>query len=297
MKKTSKNPENKSRSTSKRRLLRNRNHQKSKHQEPRIEPLVVIDAIEPKKSTGMSGLFSSIRASFLSGLAVIVPLWITGWLIWTVISFFDNVVIPLMPYYLKPQNLLGHPIAGYGLIVFIVSSFLIGLFAKHYLGRIFLNLTEFVLKRLPIVRSIYLGSKQLTQAIFIRNEKSFEKACIIEYPRRGLWAVGFIASETKGEVAQILSHSGQKAKAVFLPTTPNPTSGFMLFVPENDIKELKMSFEDAAKLVISAGLVYPDPCDEHTSESSDMDSPDIDDAVASREHTPKNDPESEKPQN
>lgn len=113
---------------------------------------------------------------------------------------------------------------------------------------------------MPIVRSVYSGVKQIAETVFVQSERSFEKACLIEYPRKGIWAIGFISTDTKGEVSRKAVTSGGLV-SVFVPTTPNPTSGFLLFFPEEDVIELEMSLEDAAKLVISAGLVYPNPKD------------------------------------
>jgi len=106
-----------------------------------------------------------------------------------------------------------------------------------------------------VVRTIYSGIKQISETIFAQSEPSFEKACLIEYPRRGIWALGFISTDAKAEIAAKTDPSGEMA-SIFLPTTPNPTSGFLLFVPKKDVIELDMSVEDSAKLVISAGLVY-----------------------------------------
>ena len=110
---------------------------------------------------------------------------------------------------------------------------------------------------MPVVRSIYSGVKQIAETVFAQSERSFEKACLIQYPRKGIWAVGFISTVAKGEV-QSKASKDSKLLSVFVPTTPNPTSGFLLFFPEEDVIQLDMSIEDAAKLVISAGLVYPD---------------------------------------
>ena len=109
---------------------------------------------------------------------------------------------------------------------------------------------------MPVVRSFYSGIKQIAETVFAQQERSFEKACMIEYPRKGIWAIGFISTTAKGEIAERNSSNGPMV-SVFVPTTPNPTSGFLLFFPKADIVELEMSIEDAAKLVISAGLVYP----------------------------------------
>jgi uncharacterized membrane protein len=128
--------------------------------------------------------------------------------------------------------------------------------AKGLIGRSLIRFAESLVERTPVVRSIYSGIKQISETVFAQSDRSFEKACLVEYPRRGLWAIGFISTNTKGEIAT-RGNGGQPMLSIFLPTTPNPTSGFLLFVPEDDIIELNMTVEEAAKLVISAGLVYP----------------------------------------
>ena len=109
---------------------------------------------------------------------------------------------------------------------------------------------------MPVIRSVYRGLKQIAEAVVNQSERSFDKVCLIEYPRQGLWAISFYSNDAQGEIKQ-RSEGGDKIISVFLPTTPNPTSGFLLFVAEEDVIYLDMSVEDAAKLVISAGLVYP----------------------------------------
>jgi uncharacterized membrane protein len=110
---------------------------------------------------------------------------------------------------------------------------------------------------MPVVRTIYSGVKQIAETVFNQKNSSFDRACLIEYPRKGIWVIGFVATTARGEIANH-APNGDQLVSVFVPTTPNPTSGFLLFVPSQDIKELQMSVEDAAKLVISAGLVYPE---------------------------------------
>lgn len=220
-----------------------------------------------------------MRASFLTGLVVIAPVGLTLWLIWTVIGWVDGFVWPVVPDVWHPDQLLnrwlGIPefvqdesgrrvpneawvnvnVRGIGVVIFLIFTVFIGWIAKGYLGRSFIRWAESIVERTPVVRSIYSGIKQISETVFAQSDRSFEKACMIEYPRKGIWAVGFISTEAKGEVA---ARSGQrKLLSVFVPTTPNPTSGFLLFFPAEDVIELDMSVEDAAKLVISAGLVYP----------------------------------------
>jgi uncharacterized membrane protein len=147
-------------------------------------------------------------------------------------------------------------IRGLGIVFFLLFTIFVGWLAKGLIGRSFIRWGERWVDRMPVVRSIYSGVKQIAETVFAQTDRNFEKACMIEYPRRGIWAVGFISTQTKGEIAA-KSPAGEELLSVFVPTTPNPTSGFLLFFPKSDVVELDMSIEDAAKLVISAGLVYP----------------------------------------
>ena len=206
------------------------------------------------------GLFASLRASFLTGLIVIAPVGLTIWLIWSVIGWIDSVVLPLVPYDFQPEEYIGINLRGIGVIIFLLFTIIVGWLAKGLLGRSLIRVAENVVQNVPVVRSIYSGVKQIAETVFAQSERSFEKACLFEYPRKGIWAIGFISTTAKGEVADRATTSGDLV-SVFVPTTPNPTSGFLLIFPREDIMELEMSVEDAAKLVISAGLVYPNPKD------------------------------------
>ncbi len=203
-----------------------------------------------------TGLFARLRASFLTGLVVIAPVALTIWLIWTMIGWVDGVVLPLIPYDLTPAHYIGINLRGVGVVVFLVFTILVGWVAKGLIGRTLIRFGENLVNRMPVVRSIYSGVKQIAETIFAQSERSFETACLIQYPRKGIWAIGFISTMAKGEIAS-KAETGGALVSVFLPTTPNPTSGFLLFLPKEDVIELDMSVEDAAKLVISAGLVYP----------------------------------------
>ena len=145
---------------------------------------------------------------------------------------------------------------GIGVVIFLVFTILVGWIGKGILGRSMLRFGESMVERMPVVRSIYNGVKQIAETVFSQRDTSFDKACLIEYPRKGIWAIAFISTNARGEVRTKISN-GEDIATVFLPTTPNPTSGFLLFLPRSDVKELDMTVEDAAKLVISAGLVYP----------------------------------------
>ena len=209
-------------------------------------------------------MLARLRTSFLTGIVVIAPVALTLWLIWSVIGWFDGFVLPFVPDAYRPEQILntifGYDlklnIRGVGVVVFLVFTTLVGWLAKGLIGRSFIKYAENLVNRMPVVRSFYSGIKQIAETVFAQQERSFEKACMIEYPRKGIWAIGFISTTAKGEIAERNSSKGPTV-SVFVPTTPNPTSGFLLFFPKEDIVELDMSIEDAAKLVISAGLVYP----------------------------------------
>ena len=209
-------------------------------------------------------MLARLRTSFLTGIVVIAPVALTIWLIWSVIGWFDGFVLPFVPDAYRPEQILntifGYDlklnIRGVGVVVFLVFATLVGWLAKGLIGRSFIKYAENLVNRMPVVRSFYSGIKQIAETVFAQQERSFEKACMIEYPRKGIWAIGFISTTAKGEIAERNSSEGRMV-SVFVPTTPNPTSGFLLFFPKADIVELDMSIEDAAKLVISAGLVYP----------------------------------------
>ena len=198
-----------------------------------------------------------VRNNFLTGLVLVAPIFITAYLAWAFVNLVDDTVFPLIPARYHPENVFGVEIPGLGLIVFILFTTMIGAFATNLVGRTLINWGERILHRMPVVRTVYNAIKQIAETALNRSNSSFRQACLIEYPRRGLWAVAFISTETGGEINRKIPESGQML-SVFLPTTPNPTSGFLLFVPAKDVIFLDMSVEEAAKLVISAGLVDPE---------------------------------------
>jgi uncharacterized membrane protein len=211
-------------------------------------------------------LLARFRASFLTGLVVIAPVGLTIWLIWSVVGWIDGIVLPMVPVAYHPDRLIQTyfgldpssqiNVRGIGVIIFLIFTVIVGWLAKGIIGRSFIRFAESLVERTPVVRTVYSGIKQISETIFAQTERSFETACMIEYPRKGIWALGFISIQAKGEIAR-RPGEGHDLVGVFVPTTPNPTSGFLLFVPRADVVELDMTVEDAAKLVISAGLVYP----------------------------------------
>ncbi|MEM9318162.1 MAG: DUF502 domain-containing protein [Pseudomonadota bacterium] len=211
----------------------------------------------PPRRSFLAGL----RTSFFTGLVVIAPIGITIWLIWTLVGWIDGWVLPLVPNAYDPLVLfqrytgLEVNIRGLGVATFLIFTILVGWLAKGLIGRSMINWAEGLVLSIPGVRTIYSGLKQIVETVLAQGEQNFDKACLIEYPRRGIWAIGFISTVAKGEIAE--RHGPEEMVSVFLPTTPNPTSGFLLFFPRKDVIVLDMTVEDAAKLIISAGLVYP----------------------------------------
>lgn len=218
----------------------------------------------PPPAQRRKSFFSGLRNSFLTGVVVIAPVGLTVWLIWSVIGWVDGVVLPFVPSRYQPENILNTflgldiqlQLRGLGVVFFLIFTTFVGWLAKGLLGRSLIRSAERFVNRMPVVRSIYSGVKQIAETVFSQADRSFEKACILQYPRQGIWAVGFISTPAKGEIRARVNDK-QNLLSVFVPTTPNPTSGFLLFIPAEDVIELDMSIEDAAKLVISAGLVYP----------------------------------------
>jgi uncharacterized membrane protein len=222
--------------------------------------------------TARRGIIARLRSNFLAGLIIVAPIGLTLYLIWTVVGWIDSWVWPFVPDNYQPEQLINRyfraegaeqinvNVRGIGVVVFLIFTMLVGWVGKGILGRSFLRWGESIVERMPVVRSIYNGVKQIAETVFSQRDTSFDKACLIEYPRKGIWAIAFVSTAAKGEVKQKISDD-EEITTVFLPTTPNPTSGFLLFLPKVNIKPLDMSVEDAAKLVISAGLVYPNSKD------------------------------------
>ncbi len=219
---------------------------------------------DPKHPLHKRSFFSSLRASFLTGLVVVIPIGLTIYLIYTVIGWVDSWVLPFVPQAYQPQTLLQDLLGedtrlglrGMGVIVLLIFTVIVGWIAKGIIGRSVLRYAESVVDRMPVVRTLYNGLKQIAETVFSQQDNNFERACLVEYPKEGIWAIGFISTKAKGEIAAAFP-ADDEVISVFLPTTPNPTSGFLLYVPLRDVKMLDMRIEDAAKLIISAGLVYP----------------------------------------
>lgn len=201
------------------------------------------------------GLLHYARANFLTGLIVVVPIVLTIWLTWAFITFVDSKIVPWVPAAYNPSTYTETDIPGFGLVVFVVFTTLVGYFAKRVFGMQLIRLGENILNRMPVVRSIYNALKQIVETVLSQSAASFRQACLVEYPRKGVWAIAFIATDTKGEINA--KTGGEPMYSIFLPSTPNPTTGFLMFVPKKEVILLDMTIEEAAKAIISAGLVVP----------------------------------------
>jgi len=206
------------------------------------------------KQTETKNFLQRCRTYFLTGIAVTAPIGITIYISIIFINFIDRNVKDLVPAKYNPDNYLPFDIPGTGLIVAILLLIIIGFFTASFFGKFFVKLGEKIINRLPVL-SIYNALKQVFQTVLGSSSKAFREVVLIQYPRKGIWAVAFITAKTSGEIAIKLK---KKYVNVFLPTTPNPTSGFLLVVPEKDLIKLKMNIEQGMKLVISGGIITPE---------------------------------------
>ncbi len=199
-----------------------------------------------------------LRNYFLTGFVVCAPLAITAYIAWSFVGWVDSWVKPYIPARYNPDHYLPFAVPGFGLVVALVMITLVGFLTANFIGRSIVAYGETLLDRMPLVRSLYKALKQIFETVLSNKSEVFKKVGLIEYPRRGLWSLVFISSERRSEVNHRLDEAAPESIAVFLPSTPNPTTGFLIYVQRSDLIELSMSVEEAAKLIISAGLVTPD---------------------------------------
>jgi uncharacterized membrane protein len=195
-----------------------------------------------------------LRGYFFAGVLVTAPLAITVYIAWLLISFVDERVFSVIPPVYNPETYLPFSIPGIGLILMVLVLTLVGALTAGYVGKLLLRLSERLLNRMPVVRNIYGTAKQIVETVVNNKTSAFREVALVEYPRREIWTIGFITGRSIDEIAQA---GGQGLVNVFVPTTPNPTSGFLLFLPEKDVHRLSMSVEEAVKLIISGGIVTP----------------------------------------
>ena len=205
-----------------------------------------------------SNLKRRLRNIFITGILITVPVAFTLFILNFLFKLLDNLVVP---WFIKTLIRIGTPIPedfrlpGLGLILIVLLIFVIGVLTQSFLGGKLVQLGEMIVDRIPVVRSIYTGAKQVVTTIAEADTKAFRKVVLVEFPRKGIYSVGFITGTTEGEVQEL---TDAKLVNVFVPTTPNPTSGFLVFVANEEIIELTMTIEDGIKFIISVGIVTPE---------------------------------------
>jgi uncharacterized membrane protein len=202
------------------------------------------------------GLMARFRNYFLTGLIVAGPVAITLYLTWWFVNWVDNLVRPFVPTVYRPETYLPYVVPGWGLIVAVIALTMLGFLAANLIGRTLVDLGERLLGRMPVVRAIYRGLKQVFETLFSGKGSSFRKVGLVEFPSPGMWSIVLISQSPSVNIASQLP--GQEEHiSVFLPCAPNPTTGFFFYVPKSKIIEVDMTTEDAATLIMSAGVVQP----------------------------------------
>ncbi len=215
---------------------------------------ISLENISEDINSQQRGLGARLRAYLLAGIVVTAPISITIYLTYVFLTFVDSKVVRLLPkdWYDALYGATTFP--GLGLVISLAGFILIGWFATNFLGRLIIRVSEYIVDRMPVIRTLYGAIKQIFETIMASQSTAFREVVMLEYPRKGVWSIGFVTGTTKGEVQD---HTKAETVNVFVPTTPNPTSGYLLFVPKKDLKYLSMSVEEGVKLVVSAGIIAP----------------------------------------
>lgn len=208
------------------------------------------DDIKPNSS-----VMARLRNYFLAGVLVTAPIAITLYLTYSFLSAIDGKVRHIIPFErLFPPEYQEIAVPGLGIFFAIIFFILVGWFARNFLGRLIIRFSEYVVHRLPVISSLYGAIKQILETVMASKSQAFREVVMLEYPRKGVWSIGFVTGTTKGEVQAATKN---ETLNVFVPTTPNPTSGYLLFVPKKELKFLSMTVEEGVKLVVSAGIITP----------------------------------------
>ena len=207
------------------------------------------------KSLGLRrSLAARLRTYFFAGVLITAPIGITIYVAWSVITAIDDAVTALIPPAYNPNTYLPFNIPGIGLIFLVIVLTLIGFLTANYLGRLLVRTGERIVGRMPVIRSLYSAVKQIFESVLKSQAKSFSEVVLVEFPRKGMWTLGLVIGETYGEVQE---KTGQNMCNIYLPTTPNPTSGYLVFLPRTEMIHLDMKVEDCLKMIISGGIVTP----------------------------------------
>lgn len=196
-----------------------------------------------------------MKGYFLTGLLIVVPLYITFYVLRLIVGSMDKVLLYL-PEHIRPEAYLPFHVPGIGLLLTVIIIFIIGLLAQNFFGRKLVSIGEYFMSKIPVLRAVYKGSKQFIDTFFVQDsDEGFNTVVMLEYPRKGIYGLGFVTGKAKGELQ---ARTDDTTVNVFIPTTPNPTSGFYLIVPEGDLTPLDMTVEDAFKVIMTGGMVVPE---------------------------------------
>ena len=210
------------------------------------------------ETQGVISGMTRLRNYFLTGFIVAAPLAITVYIVWSFIGWIDSWVKPYIPTAYSPDTYLPFALPGFGLLVAIFVITMIGFLAANIVGRSIVSVGEHLLGRMPLVRGVYKALKQIFETVLSNKSDMFKQVGLVEYPRKGVWSLVFVANEKETEINVKLDKEGDPLIAVFMPCTPNPTTGFLMYVYRSEIVLLDMTIEDGAKLIVSAGLVAPE---------------------------------------
>jgi len=216
----------------------------------------VLDAVEDQVANAPKlSLMARLRGYLIAGILVTAPISITIYLTYVFLTFVDKNVAKLLPREMYEALYGGTTIPGVGLVIALAFFILIGWFARNFFGRLIIKASEYVVHRMPVISKLYSAIKQIFETIMATQSQAFREVVMLEYPRKGVWSIGFVTGKSEGEVQDL---TAEETINVFVPTTPNPTSGYLLFVPKKELKYLEMSVEEGVKLVVSAGIITPD---------------------------------------
>jgi len=215
----------------------------------------MINRLKSAPKRFWQSLKNDFRRLFIAGLLVFLPVWLTFLVMRFVVRLTDSALL-ILPQPLRPEALLGFHIPGLGIILTVFIILVVGFIARNFLGRRLMTFGESLIESIPLVRNVYSGLRQFTYAILGGNKDQFQHAVLLEYPRKGIWSIGFVTNRTNGTV--MTNYAPKDSICIFIPTTPNPTSGWFLIIPESDTIRLDMSVEEAFKILISGGVVLPE---------------------------------------
>jgi uncharacterized membrane protein len=206
-----------------------------------------IPPVRPKRQ---SRVFSYLRTCFLTGVLVTAPVALSLYIVWSILVWIDTRVGEIVPLHLTGTD----SIPGLGIALATGFFILVGWFARNFIGELFLRMSDYIMERLPLVKVVYTALKQVFEMLMGKQAQAFREVVMVEFPREGNWSIGFLAGKTEGELKDVL---GDNYYNVFVPTTPNPTSGYLIIVPEQDIKRVDMTVDEGLKAIVSCGLIMP----------------------------------------